>query len=88
MAIYGNKSEKVQEQSEEKSVTETDIKTADMYMEEAQVYIKHEVYLAAIEVLMEGVEETGDAALAEKENDLREHVVVRKKKVYEYAYVD
>ena len=40
------------------------------------------------ESVMEDVEETGDAALAEKENDLREHGVVRKKKVYEYGKLE
>ena len=61
---------------------EADVKTADTYMEEAQAYIEAEDYLAAIEVLMEGVEETGDETLAEKEKDLREHIIVLKKKEY------
>ena len=68
---------------EKETVMET--KSADMYMEEAQAYIENEDYLSAIEVLAKGAEETGDAALAEKEKDLREHVVVKnqKQKVYE-----
>ena len=67
---------------EAEPVTETVMKTADMYMEEAQFYIRHEDYLAAIKVLMEGIEKTGDAVLVKKENDLREHIIIIKEKKY------
>ena len=69
----------------EEKETDMETKTAAIYMEEARVYIANEDYLSAIEVLSKGTEETGDAALAEKEKDLREHVVVKnqKQKVYE-----
>ena len=66
----------------EEPVRETVIKTVDMYMEEAQAYIKDEDYLAAIEVLMEGAAETGDETLAEIENDLREHIIIIRSKEY------
>ena len=69
-------------QAEEKE-TVTETKTADMYMEEAQAYIENEDYLSAIEDLAKGAEETGDIALAEKEKDLREHVVIRKEEHFE-----
>ena len=53
-----------------------------IYMEEAQAYIEEEDYISAIEVLSEGAEETGNAALTEKEKDLREHIVIKKKETY------
>ena len=66
------------EQSEENG--QADVKTADMYIEEAQAYIEAGNYLLAVQVLMEGAEELGDDSLAEKEKDLREHIIVRWKK--------